>query len=80
MNPPLNNIGINLNIQKITKKQLKEWNESKIAHVVALHTNGGIYTSNGNGVYESAEYKFNNLRDFWEIAKNNRNTGFMYEL
>ena len=78
MKAPLSSIGIDFGAQKITKRQLKKWTETGKPHIVILFSNGGIYASKGNGVYESTIDKHDTLESFWVIARNYK-SGFMYE-
>jgi len=72
MKTPFKNIGIDLKGYRLTKKQLQAWIDTQTPHVVAVHSYGGIYTSKGDGVYESIDEIFHSLEDFWKHVRSNK--------
>lgn len=73
MNLPYKSLGIELNGYRLTKKQLNVWTSSNTTHVVPLFTGGGIFTSKGDGIYESSLIRFNSVDEFWDYAKKYKN-------
>lgn len=73
MNLPFQSLGIDLKGYRLTKKQLIAWTSSQTAHTVPLFTGGGVFTSNGDGVYESASTRFESVEEFWNYAKQFKN-------
>ena len=73
MTLPFESLGIELKGYRLTKKQLIAWTSTNTSHVVPLYTNGGVFTSKGDGVYESAVARFNSLDEFWNYAKQFKN-------
>lgn len=71
--------GIELKGYRLTKKQLKAWAESSTPHLVLLYTMGGVFTSNGDGTYESHERKFDSMESFWLFARDFRQGAVMTE-
>lgn len=80
MTLPLASLGIYQKSLKVTKKQLVEWTESKTAHVVVLFTLGGIFTTDGDGVYKSFRFQFNSTEEFWVFARNHKQRATMTTL
>jgi len=72
MTLPFASLGIHLSSCKVTKKQLKEWTDSRKPHIVVLFSLGGIFTSEGDGVYTSFKYKFDTTEEFWQFARQHR--------
>lgn len=74
---PLASIGIDMSGCKITKRQITQWTNSKIPHVVFLYSLGGVFTSEGDGVYTSWQKQFNSIEEFWKFARDYRSSGIM---
>lgn len=72
-NLPFASLGINLTGYRVTKSRLREWTKSKSPHTAFLHSNGGVFNSKGDGVYESVDHKFNDLESFWKYARKHKN-------
>lgn len=73
MDLPFKSLGIDLQGHRLTKRQLKKWERSNTPHIVPLFSNGGIFTSEGDGAYESTEYKFDSVEEFWKFARAYKN-------
>lgn len=73
MKLPFKSIGIDLNGFRLTKKQLLAWTSTNTPHVVPLFTGGGVFTSSGNGIYESTVLKFHSVDEFWQFARDYKN-------
>lgn len=74
---PLASIGIDVTGYKITKRQLLQWTDSKISHTVFLYSLGGVFTSQGDGVYKSWQKQFDSTEEFWKFARDFRSSGIM---
>lgn len=80
MTGPFAAAGIQLNGYRLTKRQLTKWTNEGTPHTVALHTLGGIYTSNGDGVYRSTEFQWNSVDEFWQkAARSKQGRAIMWE-
>lgn len=74
---PLASCGIQLKGFKLTKRHLLHWEKSNTSHLVFLYTQGGIFTSKGDGIYESYEREFETVEAFWLFARDYRQRGVM---
>lgn len=72
MTLPLASLGIYQPSLNVTKKQLISWTKTNTPHVVVLFTLGGIFTSDGDGIYRSFKFQFNSTEEFWLFARNHK--------
>lgn len=74
---PLASCGINLKGFKLTKRQLLAWEKTNTSHLVFLYTMGGIFTTKGDGIYESNAMKFDSTEAFWIFARDYKQRAIM---
>ena len=70
MIPPFKALGIELKGHWLSKRKLTEWTKHNTPHTVLLYAKGGVFTSKGDGIYESTDMRFESLDEFWQHARN----------